>query len=326
MRSKTRAVTSMLFRHSVWTVDLVNACRVFVQVGEHGSFTLGAAAARVPQSVASRRVAALEKHFGQPLFDRGARRAVLTAFGREMLPSAKRLVHLADALEVHAREAKLLPVSLAVPETCEVGRLARLDAAAREAGINLDVRRAGPAARVNLLATREVRAALVAVPAATEPWRVPLGLAAAVTDSSDPIRLDFLRPSRARREVRRVWVQPEDDVPHVRDPLRHAGHRAALLTAQIDVAASLVSAAGEVLRSSDLLLCSARQAHELGLFWRPLVSPRLARGYDVSATTNDDAVRIRKALGGHIAEALGADTRGADTQNAAETDKDHALP
>jgi DNA-binding transcriptional LysR family regulator len=61
----------------------------------------------VPQSVASRRVAALEEHFGQPLFDRSARRAVLTAFGRDMLAPAKRLVQLADALEFHAQEAKL---------------------------------------------------------------------------------------------------------------------------------------------------------------------------------------------------------------------------
>ncbi|MEK8171536.1 LysR family transcriptional regulator [Streptomyces sp. M19] len=32
--------------------------------GRAGSFTLGAAAAGVPQSVASRRIAALERHFG----------------------------------------------------------------------------------------------------------------------------------------------------------------------------------------------------------------------------------------------------------------------
>jgi DNA-binding transcriptional LysR family regulator len=46
-------------------MDLVASCRVFVHVGERGSFTLGAAAARVPQSVASRRIAALEEHFGE---------------------------------------------------------------------------------------------------------------------------------------------------------------------------------------------------------------------------------------------------------------------
>ena len=296
-------------------VDLVSACRIFVHVGEHGSFTLGAAAARVPQPVASRRVAALEEHFGQPLFDRGGRRVVLTAFGREILPSANRLVQLAEALEEHAREAKLLPVSVAMPETCELGRLARLAAAAREAGINLDVRQAGPAARAGLVTGREVRAAIVAVPAVGATWCVPLGLASAGGSAGSrggggrpaaAVRLDSLRPTRARRAVRRVWIQPEDDVPHVRDPLRLAGDRAALLPAQIVVAASLVSAAGETLRSSDFLLCSARQAVELGLSWRLLASPRLVRGYEVAATAGEDEARIRGLLGGHIADALGA--------------------
>lgn len=319
----------MRFRHTMRPVDLVNACRVFVHVEEHGSFTLGAAAARVPQSVASRRVAALEEHFGRPLFDRTARRAVLTAFGREMLPSARRLVQLADALEQHAQEAKLLPLSVAAPETCGLRQLARLDAAAREAGIILDVRQAGPAARVELLTRREVRAAIVASPADAATWRVPLGVAASAqgaaapdarradggpvgggsagSRSGEPLRLDSLRPSRAERSYRRIWIQPEDDVPHVRDPLQLAGHRAAMLPAQIVVAGSLVAAAGETLRSSDYLLCSARQARDLGLSeWRPLAGPEAARGYEVSAITGDDAVRIRDVLGPSIARALGA--------------------
>lgn len=37
------------------------------------------------QPVASRRVAALEERFGEQLFERMSRRAVLTAFGRDML-------------------------------------------------------------------------------------------------------------------------------------------------------------------------------------------------------------------------------------------------
>jgi DNA-binding transcriptional LysR family regulator len=289
-------------------VDLVNACRVFVHVEEHGSFTLGAASARVPQSVASRRVAALEEHFGRPLFDRTARRAVLTAFGREMLPSAKRLVQLADALEQHAEEAKLLPLSVAVPQTCGLRQLARLDAAAREAGIILDVREAGPAARVDLLTRREVRAAIVAAPADAARWRVPLGVAASARGSGEPLRLESLRPSRAGRSYRRIWIQPEDDVPHVRDPLQLAGHRAALLPAQIVVAGSLVAAAGETLRSSDYLLCSARQAHDLGLSeWRPLAGPEIARGYQAASITADDAARISDVLGACIARALGGE-------------------
>jgi DNA-binding transcriptional LysR family regulator len=301
----------MLLRHTVRSVDLVNACRVFVQVGEHGGFTLGASAAQVPQSVASRRVAALEEHFGQRLFDRSARRAVLTAFGRDMLAPAKRLVELADALEYHAQEAKLRPLTLAVPETCGLRHLARLDAVAREAGLVLDVRSAGPAERAELLRARGVRACVEAVPPGDATWTVPLGLASAGASATSPVRLSSLRPSRAETSYRRLWIQPEDDVPHVRDVLRHAGHRAALLPAQITVATSLVAAAGQALRSDrDFLLCSARQADDLGLGWRPITGSAVARGYVVSAMTGDDAARVRDMLGKWLARALGVPMEG----------------
>jgi DNA-binding transcriptional LysR family regulator len=308
MRSKTEIELSMLFRHTVRSVDLVNACRVFVQVGEQGSFTLGAVAAQVPQPVASRRVAALEEHFGQPLFDRSARRAVLTAFGRDMLEPARRLVQLADALEFHAQEAKLRPLTLALPETCDVRHLARLDAAAREAGLVLELRGAGPAGRAELLRSRGVRACVEAVPPSDATWSVPLGLGCRrdAGPSAECVRLSALRPSRAEAAYRRIWIQPEDDVPHVRGVLQHAGHRAALLPAQITVAASLVAAAGQALRSGDFLLCSAPQADDLGLAWRPLAGMDLARGYVVSALSGDDAAQVRDVLGARLARALGA--------------------
>ena len=295
-------------------MDLVNACRVFVQVGEHGSFTVGASAAQVPQSVASRRVAALEEHFGQRLFDRSARRAVLTAFGRDMLAPAKRLVQLAEALEHHAQEAKLRPLTLAVPETCGVRHLARLDAVAREAGLVLDIRSAGPAERAELLRSRGVRACVEAVAPDDATWTVALGLASS-SASASPVRLSALRPSRTETTYRRIWVQPEDDVPHIRDVLRHAGHRAALLPAQITVATSLVAAAGQALRpGSDFLLCSARQADDLGLAWRPITGTAVSRGYVVSALTGDDADRVRDVLGGRLARALGAAAEAVETE------------
>jgi DNA-binding transcriptional LysR family regulator len=290
-------------------VDLVKACQAFVCVGEHGSFTSGAAAARVPQPVASRRVAALEEHFGQALFDRSVRRAaVLTAFGRDMLEPARRLVRLAEALEYHAAEARLRPLTLAMPETCDLGDLARLDAAAREAGFVLGVRGAGPSQRTELLRSREIRAAIEAIPSADARWVVPLGVASArsaTVRAASPLRLSSLRPSRAEAAYRRIWIQPEDDVPHVRDVLRHAGHRAALLPAQLSVAGSLVAAAGAVLRSHDYLLCSARQADDLGLTWRPIAGTPVSRGYELTALSGDDAARVREVLGARIGRALG---------------------
>jgi DNA-binding transcriptional LysR family regulator len=289
-------------------MDLVAACRVFVHVSDRSSFTLGAAAARVPQSVASRRIAALEKHFGERLFDRSTRRAALTPFGRDMLPSAKRLVQLAQAMEYHAEQARLRPLSLAVPETCPVLSLVMLNAAAHEQGIVLDYRPAGPAERAELVAAAQVRAALVAVPAVQADWTVPLGVASTAGDETRPLRVDSLRPGRTRSSLQRIWIQPEDDVPHIRDHLEQIGHRAALMPAQISVAPSLVAAATATLQTGDLLLCSAAQAGELGLRYRSLAGSPVARGYRVSVVAGYDPDRLRTGLGEAIAQALGAVT------------------
>lgn len=114
---------------------------------------------------------------------RHTRRAALTPFGRDMLPPAKRLVQLAEALEYHAEQARLRPLTLAVPETCSVRSLATLNAAAHEQGTLLDFRPAGPAERTELVATGQVRAALVAVPSAGADWTVTLGVAAPATSA-----------------------------------------------------------------------------------------------------------------------------------------------
>ncbi|GIH18458.1 LysR family transcriptional regulator [Rugosimonospora africana] len=318
-------------------MDLVAACRVFVHVGERGSFTLGAATARVPQSVASRRIAALEQHFGERLFDRSARRAALTVFGRDMLPSAKRLVQLADALQDQAEQAKLRPLVLAVPDTCSVRRLALLEAAARAQGTILDFRAAGPAERAELLLSSEVRVALVTVPPDEAAWVVPLGVASAANrtgasatsatltgadagtagtgaagarTSADagprPLRIETLRPRRGQRSFTRIWIQPEDDVPQIRDRMEQISHRTALVPAQIAVAASLTAAVSDVLRTGNLLLCSPVQAEELGLHWRPLAGAPVARGFTAAAATREDAQRLRDGLRTQVAYCLGA--------------------
>lgn len=162
-------------------MDLLGAWRAFVNVSEHGSFTEGAAATRIPQSVASRRIAALERHLGERLLDRSSRRATLTRFGRDMLPSAKRLVRLAEAMEHEAERARLSPFRLAVPDVCSVRDLALLDAEARRKGVYLDLHTAAPAERAELVRSREVRAALTAVPPDSGIWSVRLGRAGRVS-------------------------------------------------------------------------------------------------------------------------------------------------
>jgi DNA-binding transcriptional LysR family regulator len=328
----------MPFEHRLRVVDLLAASRAFVAVADRGSFTDGAAAAGVPQSVASRRVAALERHLGQRVFDRTTRRIVLTTFGRDVLPAARRLAELADALEHDAARAALRPLSLAVPETITTRDLAALDVAARAADVAaLELVPAGPGERRRLAETAQVRAALVPAPAADAVWTIPLGLAtapspgsagssAAPRSSAAPpssaarpsspappssatsapvVRLQALRPSRAERSVRTVWLQPEDDVPHVRDRMVREGQRAGLLPAQVAVARTLAAAVAEVLRTTDLLLCSAAQARELGLSWHGLDDPDVARGYVVSAAVRDDALRLRERLGADVARCLG---------------------
>ncbi|MEU5210025.1 LysR family transcriptional regulator [Streptomyces sp. NPDC020742] len=295
-------------------MDLVGACRAFVSVSDRGTFTVGAAAARMSQPVASRRIAALEECLGERLFERTARRgAVLTSFGRDVLPTARRLVQAADALLHEAETAKRRPWRLAVPAICSPAGLARLVAEARGHGVTLDLQVAAPAERMQLIHAQQVRAGLLAVPSDEAAWSVPLGLAGAREPGVQRVYLETLRTSRACPDpARRVWIQPEDDVPHIRDPLTRLRDAVGLRPAQLVVAADLTTAAAEVLCSHDVLLCSPSQADELALHWRPLGEITLSRGFALTAAEAGDPQHIRARLGDAIARCLGADAR-ADT-------------
>ncbi|MFK3983370.1 LysR family transcriptional regulator [Micromonospora sp. NPDC050397] len=288
-------------------MDVVRACEAFVAVSGYGSFTVGAAAARIPQSVASRRIAALEQHFGAKLFERSSRSVLLTPFGRDMLPSARRLVELAEAMEHDAERAKLRPFRLAVPVVCAARPLALLVAEARRHDLHLEPQPAGPGERAELARALEVRAALVAAPPTGSTWRVPLGLAGRDDTGTSAVYLETLRAGRADRATRRrrAWIQPEDDVPHVRDRLTRLADAVGLQPAQVTVSTALVDAAAQVLDSTDLLLCSPDQADDLGLHWRPIGELDLARGYDVAASSGEDAHRIRTLLSAAIGRCLG---------------------
>ncbi|MFI5836681.1 LysR family transcriptional regulator [Micromonospora sp. NPDC051300] len=288
-------------------MDVVAACRAFVAVSGHGSFTSGAAAAGIPQPVASRRIAALEEHFGARLFDRSSRAVRLTSFGRDMLPSARRLVDLADAMDDDAERARLRPLRIAVPETCPPRRLADLVVAARRQRIHLEVRPAGPQERERLCRTLEVGAGIVAVPEALASWRVPLGLAARTPVPAPTVFLETLRGGRTRTQARRrILIQPEDDVTHLRDPLTRAGQSAGLAPTQVTVAPSLVDAAAAALGSPDLLLCSRQQAEDFALHWCPVADPRLVRGYHVTAGVREDLDQPSTILHRDVARCLGA--------------------
>ncbi|MGA4843850.1 LysR family transcriptional regulator [Streptomyces sp. G45] len=299
-------------------MDLVGACRAFVSVSERGGFTVGAAAARMSQSVASRRVAALEERLGGPLFERTSRRAVLTPFGRDVLPAARQLVQAADVLLHEAEAAHRKPWRLAMPGVCATADLARLVAEARGLGVTLDIRVAPPTQRTELVHSHQVRAALLAVPANDADdgddgdgtvWSVPLGLATARDPGVRRVYLETLRLTRgAPGPARRVWLQPEDDVPHIRDPLTRLRDALGLRPAQLVAAPDLTTAAAEVLCGPDLLLCSPAQAVELGLVWRPIGEVALRRGFALAAAGDGNPRHIQARLGEAIARCLGADT------------------
>jgi DNA-binding transcriptional LysR family regulator len=257
-------------------MDLVAACRAFVAVARHGSFTVGAAAIRVPQSVASRRVAALETHLGGDLLDRTSRALTPTRFGGDLLPAARQLVQLADALEHDAERARRRPFRLVVPAVCAPRDLARLAAEARRLGVHLELSTDGPGA-----------VAIVPVAPDVATWRVPLGLAAR------QVPVTHVENLRDRQGTgRTIWIQPEDDVPHVRDRLTRLGASVGLRPAQIVVAGS------------------AAQASDLGLRWGRIGEVELVRGYDATAGAGAEVDRVRRLLHGPVGRALGVPVEG----------------
>lgn len=64
----------------------------FVAVADTASFSLAAAQLHLTQPAISKRIAALEAEVGRPLFDRVARRVILTDAGRTLLPYARQVM------------------------------------------------------------------------------------------------------------------------------------------------------------------------------------------------------------------------------------------
>ncbi|GAA4696295.1 LysR family transcriptional regulator [Nocardioides nanhaiensis] len=286
-------------------MDLVAACRAFVSVAERGSFTAGAARLGIAQSVASRRVAALEQQLGGLLLDRRGR-PTPTVLGQRVLATARHLVATADRLDLEAEDARALVWQLAVPRGWSVADLVALDLAGRDHDLAVHAVEGAPAERAELLATRAVQAALVCRPAEEATWRTPLGVATATPRGVVP--LASLRRTRrdAGRARSRLWLLEEDDVPHVRDRLVAAAEAAGLAPTQVAAAPSPAAAVAAVLTSTDLLLASRHEAERHELAWAPVGGLELGRGYDLVAAVPDDAARLRDVVGPALGRALGA--------------------
>jgi DNA-binding transcriptional LysR family regulator len=90
----------------------LNALRAFEAVGQHLSFTGGAAALSVSQSAMSRHVGGLEELLGKQLFDRDVSRLSLTAAGEELLPVVSKCLDRLEQTMNSIREDKLTGRSL----------------------------------------------------------------------------------------------------------------------------------------------------------------------------------------------------------------------
>lgn len=289
-------------------MDMVAACRAFVSVSDRGSFTIGAAAVGMQQSVASRRIAALEAHVGGTLFDRSTRHPRLTAFGAGLLAPARNLLAASDDLEVHARLTRSAVMRFALPEDSAPRRLAAFLAACRGAGVEADTVTAPPRRRLDLRAAGAVQAAVIPVDPENASWRVPLGVASARAEPA-PFFVSSLRLRRSdagRR--RRLLVLAEDDVPQIRDPLVAHAESVGITPGQVAAAPSLPVAIAEVL-AGDLLLCSRGQAEESQLFWRPLAGVAVARSFGLSSADPDLPSLLGPDVHDVLGDLLGAEQR-----------------
>ncbi|MER8024542.1 LysR family transcriptional regulator [Glutamicibacter protophormiae] len=293
-------------------MDLVEGCKIFISVAEGGSVTDGASIAGIAQPVASRRLTALEAELGGKLFDRHGRGVSLTPFGNELLAPARRLVRLAEEMLIDASRALLSPVTLGLPASCFPLDLARLAAKSISSGINVEPVLLSPERRAGALSERQIRAAVLAVPASEARWQVPLGVAGKHVANRIPasgLRMSDLRGSRSNSGLAsysgsRVLVLPEDDVPHVRGILLRAGDRGGVLPNQISIANSDAVAAALAMTENHLLLCGKSEAKKFELDWAPLRDPELIRGYKIAATSGAD-VEIFHELTDEIANCLG---------------------
>ena len=237
---------------------------------------------------------------------RGGRRSPRS--GGTCSPPAKRLVQLAEALEYHAEQAKLRPFGLAVPETCSVRHWrcstrplatrtpswTSVPPAPRNAWNCSGPAKSGPPSSRCRPDRRRLDGAAGR--------RLPDGQRQGAAPPGDPAA------RQGERAFRRIWIQPEDDVPHIRDRLEQTGHRVALVPAQIAVAASLTAAVAATMRPDDFLLCSAAQAHDLGLPGAGLRERPLPAATACPRLTGDDAERVQAGLWTQVARALGAPT------------------
>lgn len=288
-------------------VDIIAGCEAFVSVSRRGSFTYGAAERGIPQSVASKRIASLENHLGGQLLDRSTRRVELTELGRTLLPSASAIVALADGLRDQARRQLQRPVTLMMPTALAVADLSRIAIAAGRRDLSLRVEMAEPAVRGEMVRVGLAEFSVQPVPAADAVWQVDLGVASTSTAGDGPFPLESIRVRRGKMKqpTRKLWIQTEDDVPHIRDRITSLANSISLQPGQLKFADTLIDAVTGVAGSGDLLLCSEQEADHLQLHWRNIQELHLVRGYALASRTGKRDAELLDGCALPIACALG---------------------
>lgn len=106
----------------------------FVAIVQSGSFNAAAERLNATQSTISARIQELEHLLGTPLFDRSARRALLTAKGRELIPYAEQILELSTEIRLTVGDQGAFSglVRMGVAEIVAVTWLPKMVAAVRE--------------------------------------------------------------------------------------------------------------------------------------------------------------------------------------------------
>lgn len=282
-------------------MDLIEALQAFRMVAEESSFTRAADRCGVPQPVVSRRVAALERRLGGALLERSTRSVTLTELGRRVLPHTAELLARWDLLEETTRETEPELV-MAVPRHLDPRALASIRRGLAPTRIRLWEE--DPEERSRLWQSGRVDIAVLVVPqgSGAVEWDLGLGLAE-VADGDRSICLSHLRrPVRERHDrSRRIHLQPEDDLPAIRDPLTRLARGHGLGAHQVQTATDQTEALTQLHEYDDALVCSPTEAAAFGLGWRPIRGLSLVRRQDVVARSGvlsaEQLTRVAGRLG-----------------------------
>jgi len=157
-------------------VDL-DAVRTFVAAADAGQFSEAATDLSITQQAVSKRIAALEKDLGVPLFTRTARGAQLTIDGQAFLPHARGLLQAEERAAASVRPGR---------------RALRVDVIARRlgtAGLLRDFHRAHPRTELDVVTLFDADAAIAAIDDGTMPGRQLPGGIKAMRVLDEPVQL-----------------------------------------------------------------------------------------------------------------------------------------